>query len=50
VDAAAIVLANTTTPPAAPSGDAGYDAAHAAATRGPIRLPRWRLDRSPADR
>src|SRR4029077_19853886 len=30
VDAAAIVLANTATPPAAPSEDAGYDAAHAA--------------------
>jgi len=46
VDAAAIVLANTATPPAAPSEDAGYDTADAAATRGPIRLPRWRPDRA----
>jgi len=46
VDAAVIVLANTATPRAAPSEDAGYDAAPAAAIRGPIRLPRWRLDRA----
>src|SRR6185437_14079841 len=45
-DAAATVLASTAMPPAAPSEDAGCDAAHAAATRGSIRLLRWRLDRA----